>query len=214
MNPDSGAEHSGLSNISRKSDDVAQYYDGWASDYDATLAEWHYEAPKQVAKMLREELGPESQILDAGCGTGLSGAELQAAGFQTVDGMDVSERSLEIAKETGAYRSLEQVDMQRLPLPVADARYDGLACVGVLTYLPESEAILKEFCRVVRPGGRVVVTQRSDIFVERNFKNVLDRLAAEGTIRNLLVTEPRPYLPDNEEFADRILVHYIAWTVE
>ncbi|MDZ7829733.1 MAG: class I SAM-dependent methyltransferase [Halofilum sp. (in: g-proteobacteria)] len=40
-------------------------------------------------------------MLDAGCGTGLSGRALSAAGFRTIDGMDVSQRSLEIAARLG-----------------------------------------------------------------------------------------------------------------
>jgi len=213
MDAESRSDHNGLSNISRDSGDVAQYYDDWAQEYDETLAQWQYEAPREVAKMLRAELPPESVILDAGCGTGLSGRTLRDAGFETIDGIDVSARSLEIARGTGAYRNLSAVDMQQLPLPVEENQYDGLACVGVLTYLPNSRATLREFCRVVRGGGTIVVTQRSDLFDERGFREVLTELENSGDIDRLSISEPRPYLPDNDEFGDRILVRYIAMTV-
>lgn len=199
--------------MSTKSDDVAKYYDNWADDYDGTLADWQYEAPEQVASMLQAELSPESAILDVGCGTGLAGTALNAEGFTAIDGIDVSHYSLEIAAMTGAYRSLDEVDLQQLPLPMANDHYDGLACVGVLTYLPDSLGTVREFSRVVRPGGFVAVTQRSDLFEEREFQAVLEELSNEGVIEQVRISKPRPYLPGNEEFGDQILVHYVGYTV-
>ena len=213
MESGSRSKHIGLSNISKKSEDVAKYYDNWARDYNETLADWRYEAPKQVASMLRAKLSPKSAILDAGCGTGLSGKALLTAGFTTIDGIDVSQRSLEIAGMTSAYRTLHKMDLQRLPLPIPDGHYDGLACVGVLTYLTDSIGALREFNRVVRSGGVVAITQRSDLFVEREFQSVLEGLLSDGDISQMHVSEPRPYLPDNEEFGDQILVNYIGYTV-
>lgn len=163
--------------------------------------------------MLRVKLSPKLAILDAGCGTGLSGKALLAAGFITIDGIDVSRRSLEVASMTDAYRTLRAIDLQQLPLPIPDNLYDGLACVGVLTYLTDSISTLREFSRVVRPGGVVAITQRSDLFAEREFPSVLDRLLDEGVIVQVYISEPRPYLPNNEEFSDQILVHYIGFTI-
>jgi predicted TPR repeat methyltransferase len=213
MKSGSHSKHTGLSNLSRKSDDVAKYYDNWASDYDGTLSDWRYEAPEQVASMLRVKLSPKLAILDAGCGTGLGGKALLAAGFITIDGIDVSRRSLKIARMTDAYRTLSAIDLQQLPLPIPDDLYDGLACVGVLTYLTDSISTLLEFSRVVRPGGFVAITQRSDLFAEREFPSVLQGLVNDGVIAQLNISEPRPYLPDNEEFGDQILVHYIGFSV-
>lgn len=207
------SKHEGLANISKNSDSVAKYYDTWSGDYDETLAEWRYDAPEDVASILQAELSPESVILDAGCGTGLSGKALRSVGFEAIDGIDVSSQSLKIAEASGAYKTLRAVDMQHLPLPVSDDRYDGLTCVGVLTYLTDSIGTLREFCRIVRPGGLVVFTQRSDLFTERKFDGVLEELSDEGRIEQVRVSSPRPYLPENEEFGDKILVHYITCKV-
>ncbi len=203
----------GLRNLSTKSDDVAKYYDNWANDYDGTLADWQYEAPEQVASMLQVKLSPESAILDVGCGTGLGGRALNTEGFTTIDGIDVSHHSLEIAAMTGAYRSLDTVDLQQLPLLMPNDHYDGLACVGVLTYLTDSLGTLREFSRVVRSGGFVAITQRTDLFAEREFQAVLEGLSNEGVIEQVRISEPRPYLPGNEEFGNQILVHYVGYTV-
>lgn len=206
-------DHSGLGDISRKGEDVSRYYDNWAGDYDKTLAEWRYEAPERTASILSASLLPASVILDAGCGTGLCGRALIDAGFKTIDGIDISPRSLQIAGASGIYRTVREVDMQQLPLPIADSRYDGLVCVGVFTYLPDSMGTIREFSRIVKPGGIIVFTQRSDVFVERDFPSVLNRLTDEGTVMRIQVSDPQPYLPENEEFADRILVHYVSCLV-
>jgi predicted TPR repeat methyltransferase len=213
MESDKRSKHDGLSNMSKKSDDVADYYDNWASGYNESLADWQYQAPEQVASMLSAELPVSAVILDAGCGTGLSGKAFHSAGFKTIDGIDVSSRSLEVAERTHAYRRLQKMDLQQFPFPISDGQYDGLACVGVLTYLTDSLGTLREFNRVVKPGGVVVVTQRSDLFVEHEFQSILDGLLTDGEISHVSISEPRPYLPDNEEYGDRILVHYISYTV-
>ncbi|MDZ7644912.1 MAG: class I SAM-dependent methyltransferase [Woeseiaceae bacterium] len=207
-------ERKGLRDLSRDSDEVARYYDDWADDYDATLDEWRYEAPRQVASRLRAALSPDAVMLDAGCGTGLSGRALSTAGFRTIDGMDVSQRSLEIAARLGVYRSLVRVDMQKLPLPYEDNAFDGLACVGVLTYVPDSAGILREFCRIVRAGGVMIFTQRSDLLVERDFRSTLTELEADGLLAEVDVSGEMPYLPENPEFGDDVKVHYIRCSVQ
>ena len=137
MVSDNCSNRHGLSKISRKSDDVSEYYDNWAEEYDKTLSNWHYEAPGQVASILRTELNPSSAVLDKGCGTGLSGKALRLAGFTKIEGIDVFSRSPELASSLDVYRTLREVDMRQLPFPMESDSYDGLACVGVLTYLSE-----------------------------------------------------------------------------
>ena len=114
MESGSRSKHIGLRNMSKKSDDVAKYYDNWASDYDGTLSEWRYDAPEQVASMLQAKLSPKSLILDAGCGTGLSGRYC-TKGFTTIHGIDASHHSLDVADTICVYRSLNAVDLQRFP---------------------------------------------------------------------------------------------------
>ena len=71
-----------------------------------------------------------------------------------------------------------------------------LVCVGVMTYLPDVEAVWREFARVVRPGGLVVVTQREDLWEPRDCQEIIDRLAADGVWTPLDVSGPAPYLPE------------------
>ncbi len=50
------------------------------------------------------------------------------------------------------------------------------------------------------------------IFLQKeNFQEVLNKMLSENIIKELQVSPPKPYLPDNEEFADKIQVHYITF---
>jgi predicted TPR repeat methyltransferase len=190
--------------------DVAAYYDEWAQRYDVDLAEWSYRAPDEVAALVCSHAPEARSILDAGCGTGLSGRALRSAGFVgDLHGRDVSESSLQVAEQSGVYTSLATIDLQR-PLPFGDGEFDALVCVGVMTYLPDVEATWREFARVVAPRGVAVVTQRQDFWGPRNCRAVIDRLAAEAVWEPLVVSDAKPYLPRNDDYTDQIGVHYLA----
>ena len=190
--------------------DVASYYDDWADGYDDDLDEWAYQAPATVARVVMEHAPEARSVLDAGCGTGLTGRALRRAGFDgEVHGIDLSRQSLAIASKSGAYTSVAHADLQQ-PLAFGDGSFDALTCVGVMTYVPDVEACWRQFSRVVRAGGVVVVTQRQDLWGPRRCQAVIERLQADGTWRPLWVSEAEPYLPDNDDFADQIGVHYVA----
>jgi predicted TPR repeat methyltransferase len=205
-------DHDWLKQGSTLSGEVREIYDDWAGSYDETLESWDYRAPAQAAEMLRAAIPAGSVLLDVGCGTGLTGLALRAAGFVgPIDGIDLSPASLKEAERHDVYCSLTAIDLQTLHLPIADDAYDALLCVGVLTYIPDSEGVLREFARVVRSGGRILITQRDDLFRERGYSAMFEKLA--DVVGDITVTDPLPYLPNNPEFGDEINVIYSMMTV-
>src|SRR4051794_15139674 len=135
---------------------VAQRYDEWAQSYDEDLAAWSYQAPAVVADAVLTRRSTADSVLDVGCGTGLVGRALRSRGFAgRLLGVDISEASLAMARETGAYDELEPADLQQR-LAFDDDSVDAVVCVGVMTYLPDVEAVWREFARVTRPQGLVV----------------------------------------------------------
>lgn len=145
--------HSWLKGASTKSDEVEVYYDDWAEKYDRELAEWDYKAPDEAAKMLQNHIKGDAKILDAGCGTGLTGTALRNAGFTNITGIDISAQSLPVAERTDAYVSVRQQDLQQLPFPFETDEFDAVNCVGVLTYIEDPGKLFEEYCRLVRSGG-------------------------------------------------------------
>ena len=208
---DTGADDGGwLLRGSADVDDVKRYYDEWAAAYDHDLGEWAYTAPDVAAAMLLEHGTDHALVLDAGCGTGLVGLALRRAGFTgELHGVDLSSQSLRLADATSAYDRTGVADLQR-GLDHTDAVFDGLICVGVMTYVPDVERCWREFARVVRPGGVIVVTQREDLWDERRCAAVIDTLAADGVWTPIEVTDALPYLPANDDYSDRIGVHYVV----
>ena len=201
-------DHSWLTKLSTDSQETTEYYDAWAENYNETLAQWNYQSPTIMATMLKREVPADGRVLDAGCGTGLSGKALNIAGFRRVTGIDISQASLDVAAQAGSYERLLQVNMQQVPLPLQTDEFAAVQCVGVLTYVPDTDAILGEFCRVVRPGGLVAFSQREDLFRERNVAGVMQTLADEGLLTLLSVSEPQAYLPGNVDYGDAVKVIY------
>ncbi len=188
-------------------EDVRHLYDDWADDYDQSLLEWGYEAPSVAAAYIRDLAPPDAFVLDAGCGTGLSGEALNRAGFDNIVGVDFSADSLALAEKRGVYCKTLTFDLTQMPLPFGAEGFGAIVCVGVMSYLPNVEAVCREFCRVTRPGGIIVLTQRSDLFDSRNTQQAFDTLTGEGLWEQIEVTDARPYLPGNPEF-NGIGVHY------
>jgi predicted TPR repeat methyltransferase len=176
--------------------EIADRYDQWAQSYDDDLASWSYQAPSVVAGTVVTRHPTAGSALDVGCGTGLVGRALRARGFTgRIIGLDLSRASLEIARECGAYDSLEQADLQQR-LGFEDDSVDVVVCVGVMTYLPDVEAVWREFARVTRPQGLVVSTLREELWHTRQCQAVVDRLQSERVWTPLEVAGPAPYLPE------------------
>jgi predicted TPR repeat methyltransferase len=190
--------------------EVAGRYDAWAGSYDTDLTSWSYQAPEVVAKTVVTRMPAAGSALDVGCGTGLVGRALRARGFAgRLVGRDISQESLDIARRSGAYDSLEQADLQQR-LAFDDDIVDVVLCVGVMTYLPEVEAVWREFARVTRPGGLVVVTQREDLWDARDCLAVVDRLRDEGLWTPHDITGPAPYLPEGYGGTPAVGCYYLS----
>lgn len=191
-------------------DEIRSQYDDWAETYDDEVADWEYRAPDVAARLLLEHGSDLDPVLDAGCGTGLVGVALRAHGYLgALHGADASAESLDLAAGRALYQSLSVVDLQQA-LPWGTDSFGGLACVGVMTYVPDVEQCFREFARVVRGGGVVVVTQRDDIWDDRGTQDAIDRLADDNVWEPIVITEPQPYLPGNADFGDEIGVRYVA----
>lgn len=187
---------------------IASYYDDWVqADYEADVLQWGYEAPGVAAAMLAAHIdAPSSHILDAGCGNGLVGAALAAAGFGDIVGGDFTPASVDAARERNVYESVQHLDLNE-PIGFDDDSFDGVVSVGVFSYLADTEATIRELIRVTRPGGAVIFTQRTDLWDERECERILSSLSQSGTCA-VTTSEPSPYLPGHPEFADSIKIIY------
>lgn len=186
--------------------DIAAYYDEWAETYDATLKNWDYQAPDDAAVTLCDYLKPGDDVLDVGCGTGMFCESLSRYQNCRIEGIDISAASLEMAKKQGKYDRLLRHDLQVTPLPAADNAFDAAACVGVMTYIEDEVGLLTDLCRVVRPRGYILFTQRDDRWVEKNFSSLMAGFEERRLWIPLKVSKAMPYLPKNDDFSDSIRI--------
>jgi len=115
-----------------------------------------------------------TRLLDAGCGAGLLALLASLRGAQ-VTAFDASASLLEIARARIPECEVRQGDLEALPF--ADTTFDSVTAVNTVFYAANMDTAVGELARVVRPGGRVVVTawgppQRSDFL-----SSVMPRLA-------------------------------------
>lgn len=98
---------------------------------------------------------PGRRVLDAGCGAGLLLLLASLRGAR-VAGLDASSALLEVARERLPDADLRQGDLETLPFD--DEAFDAVTAVNSVFYAADMPAAMRELCRVVRPGGRVVIT--------------------------------------------------------
>ena len=61
------------------------------------MVDWKYSGPQETVDLLKKHTpSKDIKILDAGCGTGLVGIELKKNGFQNFDGVDFSQKMLDL----------------------------------------------------------------------------------------------------------------------
>ena len=186
-------------------------YDFIAAEYDDLIKEWGYDGPRIGVELARRFLSPEDFILDAGCGTGLTGETLASQGFTRIAGVDISQKSLDRAALRQIYRELVKANLQER-LPWRDNTFDATYCIGVLTYFADHFPLL-EFCRVTRPQGCIIFSQRVDLFDEGGHGKLYDAMESEGRWEKKYMSEPTTYLPGHAEYRENILVYYLAYKV-
>lgn len=179
---------------------VRQFYDDWAKNYDLDTSSSEYTGPAISAKLLSQYLpAKSSKLLDAGCGTGLVGIELQTLGYDHVDGFDLSDSMAEKAISTGAYQQvLGGIDMMRAAENYADARYAAILSVGVFTlgHVPPEALIV--LLQLASPGGLLLISTRTHYYDQTNFQQVIDDLIDSGQIELLQVIRDAPYNNDGD----------------
>ena len=93
--------------------------------------------------------------------------------------------------------------MRKSPLAIEDNAHDAVNFIGAQTYF-ETNDILKERCRIVRPKAFIVFSRRDDIMRERNDAEHIREMEERGFWRRVSGSGPMPYLPNHPEYGAKI----------
>jgi predicted TPR repeat methyltransferase len=131
---------------------VRHLFDQFSTDYDARmLGQLSYRAP-MILKELATLVLPgrvDLEILDLGCGTGLSGAAFKDRAGRLV-GVDLSPAMLAKARERGVYDELIVADIEA---GLGETAYDLVLAADTLVYLGDLEAVFAKVAAALRPEG-------------------------------------------------------------
>lgn len=133
---------------------VREGYAEWAQTYDGPNPMIEAEQ-SLVHSLLAPSLRPGVVVLDAACGTGRHTAWLETQGCRAV-GIDVTATMLHRASSVAPRTGFVQSDLRALPF--ASGSIDASVCALALCHLPHLTLALRELSRVLRPGGRLVVS--------------------------------------------------------
>ena len=148
---------------------AAATYNAAADFYDAAANSFWDRFGRRTVERL--DLRRGARILDVCCGCGASAIPAaEAVGAEeTVLGVDLAQRLLEIAQRKANLRGLQNIefrvgDMLKLGLPAS--RFDATVCVFGIFFVPDMAAAVQELWKVVRPGGQLAITTWGPHFFE------------------------------------------------
>lgn len=140
------------------------------------------EEQAEILELLR--LGPDVHLLDVGCGSGGPSLDLAARTGCRVTGLDVEADGIAQAQAAAGARSLGERAAFRVAdaggrLPFPNESFAAVLCVDAVSHLPDRDAALREWARVLRPGGRLLFTDPV-VVTGAVAKAELDQRAANG----------------------------------
>jgi len=124
----------------RKCEEIYQKYYGGRKFHDTVYSE-----------LIRKHLVPGQKVLDAGCGRYLRFCR-DLSGIATMVGVDLD---TVLETDNTAAPFAVRGDVGRLPFP--DGHFDMVISRSVIEHLEDPAQVFREFSRVLKPGGKVVV---------------------------------------------------------
>jgi len=144
--------------------EVKASFDAYAAEFDRHIRSLDYRGPELVAAVLARRLpraGAQLDILDGGCGTGLSAALLRPYA-RRLTGVDLSPAMLDRARMTGLYDVLAEDELGGF-LAAHPASFDVCVLVDVLIYFGDLRAIVACAARSLKADGLLAFTvEKSD----------------------------------------------------
>jgi predicted TPR repeat methyltransferase len=191
-------------------DSLERLYDRWAETYDSDLIGTGYLHTSIITGLVcRHVKRKDAAILDAGVGTGGTGAVLNLLGYNNLTGLDMSEGMLEKARTRECYVDLQKGIMGE-KLDFLDRSFDAVISTGTFTLGHAPASAFDELVRILEKDGVLMFSVGTSIWEEMGFKAKLDNLTRDGSISlvdSTPIYRPMPYSPAERDYTTRALVY-------
>ncbi len=138
-------------------------------DYDRSAADYARHRgihPAVVRELIAGgPVGPETHLLDVGCGTGNYARALQLETGCRVNGVEPSREMRELASDAASWETLAEGSAEHLPFD--DQTFDLVISTDVIHHVGDRDAFYRQAARVLRPGGRIATVTDSQRDIER-----------------------------------------------
>ena len=142
---------------------------------------------------------------DLGCGEGALCRELNSLGFEAT-GVDRSETMVALAKENSTGQSIhfKQSAIEDIVSSVGENQFDLVTSMGVMYYLAEDKDFFQPLSKILKPGGRAIISCRNRLFNlfngSRKAHKELDGIDIKPLLKELLNLDCRIGAEDMQHF--------------
>lgn len=175
---------------------VRMLFDAYAPSFDAHLSgRLAYRTPRALAEAVAAAgflLDGSADVLDLGCGTGLSGLAIRPFA-RAIVGIDLSPRMLERARATGVYSRLVEAELPGCLAAEPASSCDLAVAADVMIYLGDVGPVLSALARVLRPGGACALS--------------FETLQQEGAGGDMAITDTLRFTHDPASIAEAMRAH-------
>ncbi len=122
---------------------------------------WHFRRINQLKNIIPKSPG---KVLDIGCHSGLLTSQvLKHAHSESIDGIDISKRSINLAKKRITSGKFKVGNAHNLPYK--NRSFDTVLCIEVLEHVENPDKVVSEIKRVLKAGGMAIILVPTDNFL-------------------------------------------------
>ncbi len=132
-----------------------ELHSGWYTATDHPVALLRAENAVRnpwISQEIHRRCDARAKVIDIGCGAGFLTNELALQQFE-VTGIDISAKSLDVAKEYDAAKKVNYIVANAYQLPFGNESFDVACAMDVLEHVEDPQRLIQEASRVLKPGG-------------------------------------------------------------
>ncbi|MGH7599898.1 MAG: methyltransferase domain-containing protein [bacterium] len=135
---------------------LMERHNQWLAKNDCAALYSHPAQAWRVERILKFTKEIQGKVLDVGCFVGILSERIVQQGGKELIGMDRLEKALELAAARGIQTALADLDEAVFDFP--DNHFDCVVAGEVLDYVFDPDAVLEEIYRVLKPGGKLIIS--------------------------------------------------------